>query len=655
MTNSEQGFSRRSFLSAATAVAASSALAGGVVMAAAPMAGAVDDPPPNPKWAISYEPGTDEDGAMKGYGNLIKAIKVQCSDHRVDPYAGTSRRGHPVHVTADVAANAYVNVELQTEDRTLAVKVYIRRRDSYIMGWRQGVAVPGTEGSQIQWGRIFTLELTAEYGQPSALPGITEANTRTNYTGLGSYINLAQEGASRTNMVISPQSLDQAVRTLATTDPAGDPVGHTTAVAKGILQLIVALAEAARYRNQADATAVAFRDGQAFTVTDAYMGQHNSWHSFSQLLLRAFQAAVDFLDTPVNIQGIMVTTATALARSLQLAHHSDEGTKTHIRHTELYEADRRLVSPYGSGDYWTVQEAINAAPTSGSSEIVIEKGVYHEVLTVPKDKSWLTIEGVTGNRADVVIYNSRCHGMINPSTGQKYGTQGSAVATFRPPNLTVKDLTISNTFDRAAHPEISAYETQAVAVAALGDRQTYFNVSIMGHQDTLLAKGETPTTQARQYFVNSFIRGDVDFIFGNATAVIDRCTIQVLSWPGGTILAPNTDYRKKYGFLIVSSTITTNGVPYDTMYLGRPWHNTADAWPQAVVRQSEIFHGIKDAHPWTDMTPDYPWSKARFKEYANTGPGAGYGADAPQLTDSEAAGYTAEKYLAGTDGWNPVW
>ena len=55
------------------------------------------------------------------------------------------------------------------------------------------------------------------------------------------------------------------------------------------------------------------------------------------------------------------------------------------------------------------------------------------------------------------------------------------------------------------------------------------------------------------------------------------------------------------------------------------------------------------------MTPDYPWSWARFEEYNNDGPGAGFGANAPQLTDSEAPDYTAEKYLAGADGWNPVW
>lgn len=50
----------------------------------------------------------------------------------------------------------------------------------------------------------------------------------------------------------------------------------------------------------------------------------------------------------------------------------------------------------------------------------------------------------------------------------------------------------------------------------------------------------------------------------------------------------------------------------------------------------------------------YSWKSARFFEYANTGDGATVNANRPQLTASQAADYTAKKFLAGTDGWNPV-
>ncbi|MEV6537815.1 hypothetical protein [Streptomyces sp. NPDC051665] len=91
------------------------------------------------------------------------------------------------------------------------------------------------------------------------------------------------------------------------------------------------------------------------------------------------------------------------------------------------------------------------------------------------------------------------------------------------------------------------------------------------------------------------------------------------------------------------------------MYLGRPWHNMATASPQAVVGDTVVNSGVTAAHPWTDMTTDHSWTSARFKEYASSGDGAGVGANAPQLAASEAADYTAQKYLVGTDGWNPVY
>ncbi|WP_369167316.1 pectinesterase family protein [Streptomyces sp. R28] len=166
-----------------------------------------------------------------------------------------------------------------------------------------------------------------------------------------------------------------------------------------------------------------------------------------------------------------------------MAHHSSKS-----RGRGTLEGTNLLVAADRAGDHWTVQDAIDHIPTSGANTIFVDKGDYHEAITVPGNKAWLTIKGVTGVAEDVVIHNSRAHGMLKPD-GTQWGTEGSAVATFKPHDLIVQDLTISNTFDPAAHPEINAFETQAVAVAAKGDRQIYRNVRILGRQDTLLVKG----------------------------------------------------------------------------------------------------------------------------------------------------------------------
>ena len=48
------------------------------------------------------------------------------------------------------------------------------------------------------------------------------------------------------------------------------------------------------------------------------------------------------------------------------------------------------------------------------------------------------------------------------------------------------------------------------------------------------------------------------------------------------------------------------------------------------------------------------WKNARFYEYKNTGAGATVNSNRTQLTDAQAANYTQQKYLAGSDGWNPT-
>ncbi|UUU19098.1 pectinesterase family protein [Streptomyces sp. DSM 40750] len=628
---------RRSFLTSAIAVVAAGTLAGGLVVAAAPAADALDGA--NFTWMISSEMAE----AKVGYANMLNAIRQAVRGGRVG-----SMGGPPIDVTDRNGAGQYITIDLHAENGIQFARLFMRRSDSYIMGWRGGI-VDG--GGTVTWHRFFTLDPAAAPGGAAALPGATVTNTIRVHETLGSYTALAQQGATRDGMQITPASLSNAVQRLEGADSeSGSATPTTRELAQAILQVIVGVAEASRFREQARETAVAFGRGVAFALTATHREFHNNWGRISRAALLAVMAGSAVLAAPLEVAGIVIATVAVAAQYVMTAHHSDLDT----RGKHLSEGALLYVSPDGDGDHWTVQAAIDDVPDSGANTILISKGVYHEVISVSSSKSWLTIQGVTGIRGDVTIYNTRCHGMINPETGLKYGTQGSAVATFRPPNLTVKDLTISNTFDRAAHPEISPYETQAVAVAAMGDRQVFDNVAILSRQDTLLVKGETPTTQARQYFYNCLIRGDVDFIFGNATAVIDQSQIVMYQWPGGTMLAPNTDYRKKYGILVTHSWVISNNVPARSMYLGRPWHNVPEAHPQAVVRNTNIYPHINETHPWTDMVPEYPWSWARFKEYQNTGTGAGVGSNAPKLTDAEAADYTAQKYLAGTDGWNPV-
>ncbi|HKS49124.1 MAG TPA: pectinesterase family protein [Amycolatopsis sp.] len=310
-----------------------------------------------------------------------------------------------------------------------------------------------------------------------------------------------------------------------------------------------------------------------------------------------------------------------------------------------------VVAKDGSGGYTTVQAGIDAVSPGGT--ISIRPGTYHEVITVPAGKTGITMRGAAGKASDVVIDFDNASGTRKPD-GSTYGTSGSATATIAANGFTATALTFRNSFDRGAHPEITA--TQAVAMKATGDRMVFDDVTFLGHQDTLYADTAAVGTVGRQYYRNCAISGDVDFLFGRATAVFDRATITALdrgSNPNGYLTAASTRRTNPYGFLIVGSRVVSTA-PGATFYLGRPWHpgGDVDAIAQVVVRDTVLPAAIKPA-PWTDMS-GFSWQDARFFEYHNTGPGAGTGADRPQLTDAQVSSFTPKHYLAGTDGWNPV-
>lgn len=312
------------------------------------------------------------------------------------------------------------------------------------------------------------------------------------------------------------------------------------------------------------------------------------------------------------------------------------------------------VAKNGSGDYTTVQAAINAVPAGGSPYVIsIAAGTYDEVISVPASKPDLTLEGAAGNAEDVVIAYGNAAWMTGPS-GSELGTEGSATATIAASNVTVEDLTIANTYNPAAYPE--GY-SQAVALNAEGDKMIFNGDRFLGLQDTLLAWEPTPSDRYRQLYEYSFIEGDVDFIFGDADAVFYADNIKLedrgaaAGGVNGYMTAPATDSTNTYGFLLDGCTVSSAAADA-TFYLGRPWHPYTGADPQIVIRDSYLPAQIKSA-PWTTMS-GYSFTPGRYAEYANMGPGSGTGSGRPQLTASQAGSYTPQTYLAGTDGWNPL-
>ncbi len=312
------------------------------------------------------------------------------------------------------------------------------------------------------------------------------------------------------------------------------------------------------------------------------------------------------------------------------------------------------VAKDGSGQYSTVQAAVNAVPANNASRVVIavKPGTYRETVKVPANKPHVTIQGTGGSRKDTVIVYNNAAGTPKPDGSGTYGTGGSATAAVEADDFQARNLTFSNDFDEKANQNLSGH--QAVALRTAADKVFLDGVIVDGDQDTLLLDTAAKDRLGRVYVVNSYVMGNVDFIFGRATAVVDRSVITLKKrWDGssgGYVTAPSTAANRK-GILIANSSVGGD-VSAAGFYLGRPWHAGGDATldPQTTVRNTTLGAAVKST-PWTDMS-GFSWKDDRFAEYRNTGAGSGSAStDRPQLTDAQAAAQEVADWLGD---WTPT-
>ncbi|GLY03757.1 pectinesterase family protein [Actinoplanes sp. NBRC 101535] len=313
------------------------------------------------------------------------------------------------------------------------------------------------------------------------------------------------------------------------------------------------------------------------------------------------------------------------------------------------------VAADGSGNYTTVQAAVDSVAAGNTTAVTIniKPGTYRGVVTIPATKPYLTLVGTGTASTQSVIVEGHAAGQTK-SDGSTYGTSGSATVFVNANDTVIRNLTMSNDFNEAAY---NLDAEQAVAVNTSGDRVQFDNVRILGNQDTLLVNSPSASTVRRLYVRNSYVEGDVDFIFGRGTMVFQNGTVHSLtrgsSSNNGYITAAATDINNKFGYLFWGTTLTSNA-PAKTVYLGRPWHPSGDvnARGQVLYRGVSMGAHIRD-DPWTDMS-GFSWKDARFSEYSSTGAGAVVNSNRPQMTASTATQYVPTAYLAGSDGWNPI-
>lgn len=314
------------------------------------------------------------------------------------------------------------------------------------------------------------------------------------------------------------------------------------------------------------------------------------------------------------------------------------------------------VAADGSGDFVSIQEAVNQIPDEQTERtiIYIKSGIYKEKLHIHKP-----LISLIGESAETTIITYDDYANKAFPNGELYNTFHSYTVFIGGDDITAERITIENS---AGKGEIVG---QALAAYVDGDRVSFTDCRFLGHQDTLFTgplppkprdrasfggpRDGVPTRPVRQYYERCYIQGDVDFIFGSATAVFQDCEIS--SSGRGWITAASTPEDVQFGYVFIGCKLTGDA-PEQSVGLGRPWRNYAkvayiDCWLGSHIK----------AAGWDRWNDRESVDALEFMEYGSIGPGAvnqgriGW-SNAPTLMEAEQL--TAQHILAGHDGWNPT-
>ena len=263
--------------------------------------------------------------------------------------------------------------------------------------------------------------------------------------------------------------------------------------------------------------------------------------------------------------------------------------------------------------------------------------------------------------------------------GSKRGTFRTYTLFIDTHDVTLQHLTIENASgDSATHG-------QAIALYADGDRLMIDSCRLLGHQDTLFTgplpekerqpggfigpKQFAPRINGRQYYKNCYICGDIDFIFGSATAYFEHCTLESLlrtktsaqsdalsdtsAFPliQGYVTAASTPKGQAYGYVFSDCRFISKDCPAGSVYLGRPWRDYA----KTILISCELGAHIHPAgfHDWNrENTHDTVY----YAEYASFPATSDYRplsdrADFVQNLNEQQAGYFAKELVLGD--WAP--
>ena len=169
--------------------------------------------------------------------------------------------------------------------------------------------------------------------------------------------------------------------------------------------------------------------------------------------------------------------------------------------TSCVAAKDLVVAGDGSGDFKTVQAAIDAAPANSDARttILVRRGTYPELVVVSAEKKKLTIRGEARQQTIIAATNNA---NLNPQRREMF--------TLLADDFRLENITLHNTTRKGG--------SQAETIRVRADRVVLDHCDFKSFQDTLRLDG-------RVYVRECYIEGDVDFIWGAGAVYFDRCDI----------------------------------------------------------------------------------------------------------------------------------
>lgn len=288
------------------------------------------------------------------------------------------------------------------------------------------------------------------------------------------------------------------------------------------------------------------------------------------------------------------------------------------------------VAKDGSGDYKYIQDAIDAMRVYplASIKLYIKNGIYNEKITLPSDNTDVIFIGESVEKTIISFNDYSGRGKLTTFTSYTAKISGNR---FRAENISFVNS--------------AGTVGQALALYVDADKAVFKNCRFIGNQDTIFAAGEN----AGQLFVDCYIEGTTDFIFGPSTAVFQRCTIKAKS--NSYITAANTTQGKAFGFVFFDCRIIADSA-VTKCYLGRPWRS----WSKTVFVRCELPEQMAKVG-WDNWGNPANEKTVFYAEYKSTGPGAnpkervGW---SKQLSEQEAKAYTPENIFSSCTNIIPI-